>query len=118
MVDVNETRRAVAALRHARRLVENGWRQEGYGGPAQGRYCLVGAISRATTACSVPPFQLPALETWNDAPGRTQADVLALLDKAIELGERQVAKAELFEKLAALPPMTHGAFAAPGFDDA
>ncbi|HWB15922.1 MAG TPA: hypothetical protein VG538_05895 [Vicinamibacterales bacterium] len=33
------------------------------------------------------PFSREALSAWNDKPGRTQADVLALFDRAIEAAQ-------------------------------
>ena len=71
--------RTIALLR------ERGWKQHGYGVP-DGPYCLAGAIiangeivdtdrilDRLRERLGMPVWQ------WNDAPGRTVEQVLALL---------------------------------------
>ena len=100
---------AVAADLHAvrERLVKHGWVQ-GETRSADGRCCILGALSEY-----IPPiahrYDEPAtgalrrqevrralwrvlpptveISTFNDAPGRTFAEVLALLDKAIAAEE-------------------------------
>lgn len=97
----------------ARARVARGWTQGAYARDAQGRelscswhpdtecMCAVGAIlasrGRASEACAVDallasildqiPFQsdlpMTRIIRWNDAPSRTQADVLAAFDRAI-----------------------------------
>ena len=86
-------------LNRAAELVEHGWTQGAYEFTENSKtyYCLVGAIGRAQEIFSVPGRQeaykaigdrlrkdhgLPKLDPisrWNDAPGRTQAEVVALL---------------------------------------
>jgi hypothetical protein len=93
-------------LREARALIERGWTQGANARDEMGDrlfvdtdeavcFCMMGAIIAA-----VPPDQLLAaehllkravndegVEYWNDAPERTQSEVLAAFDKAIELAE-------------------------------
>ena len=89
-----------AALRAARgHLVEFGWQQGKQGGHGE-PCCAMGAITAAVTSGDVYHGARDALaaqlvvETgkrwiadWNDAPGRTFAEVLDLLDKAIAAEE-------------------------------
>lgn len=96
-------------LEEARTLVEKGWCQRDYARTAAGngvcwdsllacKFCSSGALIRvghqSRTHGLVPPFlkaqaaflqviESPDIALWNDAPGRTQADVLAAFDKAI-----------------------------------
>lgn len=99
-------------LRAARALVEKGWTQGAYGRLESGEntfawdanvvcWCPVGAIQKATIerdrdddqaldafAAALVEYDKDAgPEGWNDAPGRTQAEVLAAFDRAIELAE-------------------------------
>jgi hypothetical protein len=97
-------------LREARTLIERGWTQgvsarDCNGNPIDpaephaASFCTVGAISRAFDFDydeSCPAHDLMArvvdgawVDKWNDAPGRTQAEVLAAFDKAIQLAEAQ-----------------------------
>lgn len=88
-------------LLEARRLVEEGWCQGAYE-DATGRVCLQRALylgllasdSRLTPGMTafdrvVKLLPLPSpgrprqIQDWNDAPGRTQTEVLELLDLAI-----------------------------------
>lgn len=97
-------------LEGARGLLENRWAR-GYYTDGLGGYCLAGAINisagemqdvRGTItyaahdrevkkvafearllACNFLPEPFETLPTYNDAPGTTQQDVLAVLDKAI-----------------------------------
>lgn len=88
-------------LLEARRLVEEGWCQGAYEDEA-GRVCLQLALylgqgaseSQVTVGMSasdrvvklIGPFYASAthpIQGWNDAPERTQAEVLELLDRAI-----------------------------------
>jgi hypothetical protein len=100
-------------LREARALIERGWVQTTYacanrqtGGLC---YCLYGAINEAVVgnpfddcqdatteyeemlarAIGYDPLFSGSLHEWNDAPERTQADVLAAFDRAIELAEQE-----------------------------
>jgi hypothetical protein len=100
-------------LREARALIERGWVQKDYArsksgkvvDPANSRsatcWCAAGAIGRVNGRW--PNSGLLGMEqlsraiggdgheadilTWNDAPERTQAEVLAAFDRAIELAE-------------------------------
>lgn len=68
--------------------------------PAAQCWCIVGAMVRLGSDDPRPDVEFinvlkahlgPAgrsLSMWNDAPGRTHADVLALLDRVIAEGER------------------------------
>ncbi len=88
---------AVAAdLRAVReRLVTFGWAQGAH--RIWTRCCLLGAMEEVGlygTATALPRRALwehipdgEEISVWNDAPGRTFADVLALLDKAIAAEE-------------------------------
>jgi hypothetical protein len=92
-----ETRQVLAA---AKGLVANRWGQgDGRTPPSElygpGVVCLVTALSRATGSNSadyrpaaealaaVLGIDPGALHVWNDAPGRTQAEVVALFDRAL-----------------------------------
>jgi hypothetical protein len=101
-------------LREARALIERGWTQGEYarrkdGAPASilSRelfcYCAAGAVA-AGAGYKYPSSIVPGMRelslavggdgdesdilNWNDAPERTQAEVLAAFDKAIELAEQ------------------------------
>lgn len=85
----------------AAQYVERGWTQGAYArsasshrvailSPRAVRFCMVGAIARAATDLAVAEWpvclavmaELPpgaGLSVWNDAPDRTQAEVVALL---------------------------------------
>jgi hypothetical protein len=95
-------------LREARALIERGWTQGGYARTVGGRiigpkeakascWCSLGAIFAVTDVddCYLVANAVEdAAETenivhWNDAPERTQADVLAAFDRAIELAEQE-----------------------------
>lgn len=88
----------VTALKEARGLVSAGWTQRAFCNE-QG-VCTVGAVNRSRTALDrrsefkdelfallgkAAGIDKDYLIIWNDAPDRTQAEVLALFDKAIEL---------------------------------
>jgi hypothetical protein len=94
-------------LTNARALIAKGWTQGHYARMASGypchensqravSWCLVGAVCRAgeiylRQALDAVEYlreiigdpDLPLIGNWNDAPGRTQEEVLALLDRAI-----------------------------------
>ena len=102
----------IDALVRARELVERGWCQGWFARDADGvevsfasqsacRFCAIGAIRRVA---DIPDGNngigllfraggLTALDlaAWNDAPERTQADVLALYDAAIALARAEAA---------------------------
>lgn len=88
-------------LRLARQEIEiRGWTQGTREDPVTGAVCLGGALfqvyfngasqDEVGAACDVlKEACLPWIHPtcWNDAPGRTKADVLALLDRAIAKAE-------------------------------
>lgn len=82
-------------LREARALVERGWTQGSFHA-VDGKCCAYGALMDVSPLRDIDPLQdaLGAaigvrgaykLWDWNDAPERTQAEVLAAFDRAIEL---------------------------------
>ena len=96
--------------REARALLAQGWCQCDYAQRADGRavwvddptavrWCLVGAILRARQSRWVPLVSLTVpsgrrrrwqdAQSWNDASGRTQAQVLAAVDARIAELEQQ-----------------------------
>jgi hypothetical protein len=101
-------------LREARALIERGWTQGEYARDKTGRsvdflrhdatcVCAAGAVGAANghwPTSSLPGMRFLSLAVggdgdesdvlqWNDAPERTQADVLAAFDRAIELAEQE-----------------------------
>lgn len=93
-------------LREARKFIERGWTKNyqardanGYdvdpNDPSAVCWCLYGALNAvgAMTPEVLCPLQKATnerlLANWNDASERTQAEVLAAFDKAIELAEAQ-----------------------------
>lgn len=85
----------VRDLRAARAyLVEHGWCQ-GRGRDDAGRVCAIGAFNaviapipgnggRVRAVAAALSMLSEGILTWNDAPGRTVDDVLALYDRAID----------------------------------
>lgn len=94
----------------ARALIEKGWTQDAYARDADGAacsvnddratcFCMNGAVMRVAgiyrendalmvfTALGSAAGVTRYSHHWNDAPGRTQAEVLALFDKAIEAAQ-------------------------------
>lgn len=93
-------------LTAVRKLIEQGWTQGHYARNAEGdvadlmdndacTFCLRGAIYRVTgydEGKYLPIIQLlnsrvysfPGIINWNDAPGRTKAEVLDLIDETLE----------------------------------
>jgi hypothetical protein len=84
-------------LRATREFIERGWCQDTCFAPHMGGGCLFAAVRDVTRGWDNNPrfqrlrdFVLAhvspgiSLSTWNDTPGRTQADVLALLDECLE----------------------------------
>lgn len=62
----------------------HGWRQNSYGLEPHGSTCMVGAIFRVGGTMSgalhrIDARCLPYASAWNDAPGRTAAEVCAAL---------------------------------------
>ena len=102
---------AATVLREARKLVERGWTQGaaartadgksvGEDSPAATCWCSLGAMSKGSDDCDVyadaKGFLLMAVAAsniakWNDALGRTQAEVVNAFSKAIELAEAEEA---------------------------
>jgi hypothetical protein len=105
-------KRAVSAvadkLREARALIERGWTQGAYARNAAGEdledvdwefsdtdpvcWCMSGAMMQAGLEDEADDFIQRAIgkkfiPEWNDASERTQAEVLAAFDRAIELAE-------------------------------
>lgn len=93
----------IRVLREARELIARGWTQEVSARDANGTpvaptddtatcWCTIGALMRAggARAASALAAFLPrntSIPRWNDAPERTQAEVLALFGRAIEAEE-------------------------------
>lgn len=91
-------------LRKARQLIADGWCQrDSVAYDARSKtfsYCALGAISAAGNlrtarnlafvylTSAISP-QAVAIPHWNDHPRRTQEEVLAAFDKAIELAEEE-----------------------------
>ena len=109
---MTQQEQVIDALVRARGLVERGWCQGWFARDADGyevaavspqacRFCALGAIRHATNVfvegdnCIRLVLRaggneaLGDLFTWNDAPERTQADVLALYDRAIALAREE-----------------------------
>lgn len=96
----------VETLKEARALIAQGWTQGCAARDAEGNdvnsvdisavsFCIYGACRRASVGRRKESYKLSTnalrdagminLSTWNDAPDRTQADVLALFDRAIAM---------------------------------
>lgn len=96
-------------LREARALIERGWTQGWFARTAAGNdcwysakeascWCVTGALFRVAISVReesrLAGTFLAAIDTtdgiagWNDVPDRTQAEVLAAFDRAIELAEK------------------------------
>lgn len=99
---------AVEILKEARKLlIEKGWTQAAYARDINGYrvsprstdavcFCSIGAIQHVHGSWGVPERFLTrasehaywSVPVWNDKPGRTKEDVIALFDKAIEIGSK------------------------------
>lgn len=84
-------------LREARSLVDTPekWCKGTYG-DGEGRHCISGTLrdvgaEEAYTFLQRTIHTAGPLSSWNDAPERTHADVLAAFDKAIALAEAEEA---------------------------
>jgi hypothetical protein len=109
---VGEVSTVAEKLREARALIAKGWTQGEFARTKTGRktppkspsatcFCASGAVIRATGAAGVAEglfsqeFRVLRqavrgnVVIWNDAPERTQAEVLQAFDRAIELAESQ-----------------------------
>ena len=81
------------ALREAKELVADNWGQGKGFCPPRGGHCVLTALGKAAGPCSLTFEAADRLLVditgsdfmgeWNDKPGRTQAEVVALFDKAI-----------------------------------
>lgn len=83
-------------LEEAAKLVEEGWWNGKGEGPAVGQHCAVTGITEAAALHALPAFGpywdalamfrfiigQRDIAAWNDAPGRTQAEVAATLREA------------------------------------
>lgn len=100
-------------LKRIRELLATGWAQrvmarDKNGGNTEymdsdaASFCVLGAIWRARGDLELEPKQLiptlwrvtaqmgiTSISKWNDDPIRTQAEVLALVDRAIEIAEAE-----------------------------
>lgn len=94
-------------LREARALIERGWTQEEFARSKTGRtvktnspqavcWCAYGALIQVDGESDAYPWLCKAIDPegdmvtrWNDAPERTQAEVLEAFDKAIDLAEQE-----------------------------
>lgn len=95
-------------LREARALIERGWTQGAFARNGSGHavtyesgdascFCVAGALLRATNGFSeferavaaLHAVTRKAIHKWNDAPRRTKAEVVAALDKAIQLADAE-----------------------------
>ena len=81
-------------LRARARIVRNGWRTNGLGS-AWGPVCAIGALTLEggdwDAAHDLLRDALPyptGIINYNDTPGRTKKEILALFDRAIELALR------------------------------
>ena len=78
------------ALLIARGMIERGWCQGKWQNEEKGEVCFAGAINAAAAAVGIMPvpiyllFDEPNLAAWNDVPGRTKEEVLALVDGVLE----------------------------------
>lgn len=84
-------------------LIRQGWTQGSYAktgdnmkcdsfSPEAAKWCIIGAISACPRygygygsidkLAAILPDTVESVASWNDAPGRTQAEVIELLEKA------------------------------------
>ena len=99
---------SVEVLKRARELVANGWTRKTIARDANGRFvtvlsreatsfCVVGGLMRAQSEMGgfitrnlrrvleiAADIEYRDIADWNDEPGRTKEEVLAVYDKAIE----------------------------------
>lgn len=99
-------RTAVDVLRDARALVAKGWTRKAIARTETGEeaascgdinavcWCIFGAlyaqpsgVPRQKASRIIDDVCGGEMVSWNDAPGRTQAEVLAAFDRAIELAQ-------------------------------
>src|SRR4051812_2553188 len=83
---------AIEALRYGRALIASHGLARGTLLDKDGKFCTVGALTRGRYyplaldyLSRAIPADLCEIARWNDAPGRTDADVLAVYDRAIDI---------------------------------
>lgn len=108
---ITETKSVLDVLRDARGLIAKGWTQGEFSRDANGDYCpmsdpaaacfcAMGAVYRVTLSEDGIPIPIHndvyallcdavggSVVDWNDRRGRTQAEVLAVFDRAIAAAE-------------------------------
>jgi hypothetical protein len=101
---MTSSRDIVVTLLKARDRVMRGWQQGKLGELSGGPVCLIGAVRYA---CANDANYFAALDFlydaisiqdvigWNDTPGRTQAEVVAALDRAVKLAEEAIAGCDI-----------------------
>lgn len=99
----------IEVLKESRALIEKGWCQihtavnhsgqsTWTGCPTACKWCAFGAVMAVTGDWNKPyailrDLTVGSLAEWNDAPGRTQAEVLDLFDRAIAKAESEAPNA-------------------------
>lgn len=86
----------ITKLRQARALVAKGWTRGEWRSGERGRYCYCawGALSQVGLhpedyqVIAPDGSNLGGIVTWNDAEGRTKAEVVAMFDNSIAALER------------------------------
>ena len=84
---MNKNAEFIAWLKRAKALVEKGWTQGAY---HRGECCCAQAAMADTVPKDAPGFLFTGpgshcgLVYWNDTPGRTKAEVIAMFDNSIK----------------------------------
>lgn len=84
----------IAWLKRARKLVKKGWTQNAWARNRRGNELVTGSEGAAVCYCAwgamhktrpdpEPGWDASEIIEWNDAPGRTQTEVLAMFDNSI-----------------------------------
>jgi TolB-like protein len=101
---LSENERIVSDLTEARKLLEKGWTQNAYARNANGvavdeenpnacSFCVRGALNRAHASLETHLLVGRVVKErtgglwvhlWNDAPGRTREEVLAMIDEILK----------------------------------
>lgn len=100
--------RELEHLKKMRELLAKGWTQKVMARDRMGRdvyvmaenavsFCVVGAIQRSTRGLirlwslhhALRELTNGTISVWNDDPNRKQSEVLALIDRAIEIAEAE-----------------------------
>lgn len=99
-------------LERGREMLQRGWCQGALSRDAEGvdcsavietgppvSWCMIGAVAGAVNDCSILLYKaideifadecLGGIDSWNDEPGRTQAEVIAVFDRAIEMAREE-----------------------------